>query len=92
MPKVKEFSAFHTLSFRVRFMPTKKGERIDQSGTRRRYQEWATSCDVILMDKRNKIIDHRMANGLEEIPYAMKKLLQTAGLTIEAAKIRPKKI
>lgn len=90
MAKIDKFSAFQTLVFKIRFLPNTKTERT-VGGKRIRQQRWSTSCNVILLDKKGKILRHRIANGLEEIPVVIKRLVRSAGMTIDTGIIRPKK-
>jgi hypothetical protein len=90
MPKVDEVSAFKNLVVQVRFMPDPE-ERVVK-GKRKRKQHWATSAHVILLDKEGTMTKAKdMANGLEEIGVAIKRVLRKAGLTVDQGLIRSKK-
>jgi hypothetical protein len=88
--KVPELSTFKSLTFKVQFMPTKRAERIVR-GQKRRPQEWASSATVSLLSKEGRTMAQRIANGLEEIAPAMKKLLSEIGVTGAPLVWRPKK-
>lgn len=90
MPRVEKVSAFQNLVVQVRFMPDPE-ERIVK-GKRKRKQQWATSAHVILLDKEGTMTGAKcMANGLEEIGMAIKRVLRNAGLTVDQGLIRSKK-
>lgn len=90
MQKVEKVSPFKNLIVQVRFMPDPE-ERIVK-GKRRRRKQWATSAHVILLDKEGTMTRAKaMANGLEEIGVAIKRVLRVAGLTVDQGLIRSKK-
>jgi len=90
MARVNEVSAFKNLIVQVRFMPDPEERMV--GGKKRRKQQWATSAHVVLLDKAGTMMKAKtMANGLEEVGVAIKRVLRSAGLTVDQGLIRSKK-